>query len=168
MRKTTVRKTTTRKPAAKKTSARKTMARKPAAKKTTAKKPSAKKTMARKPAAKKTTAKKTAARKSPAKKTMAKKPMTKKTAARKPSAKSAATRTGPPSRGSNAATSGRRGDRIIIDSPQVGSPPREGEVLQVVRGEVNVSYLVRWADGHQTLIAPLSGAARFVSTRIKR
>jgi len=28
---------------------------------------------------------------------------------------------------------------IVIDSPQVGSPPREGEVLEVIHGDVSVS-----------------------------
>jgi hypothetical protein len=54
------------------------------------------------------------------------------------------------------------GDLIVIDSPQVGSPPREGEVLEVIQGEVSVSYWVRWADGHQTLIGPASGSARII------
>jgi hypothetical protein len=58
--------------------------------------------------------------------------------------------------------SARPGDRIVIDSPQVGSLPREGEVLQVIQGQVSVSYRVRWADGHQTLIAPTLGAAHIV------
>jgi hypothetical protein len=59
------------------------------------------------------------------------------------------------------------GDLIIIDSPQVGSPPREGEVLEVVQGEASVSYRVQWPDGHQSLIGPASGSARIVkaSTR---
>lgn len=56
----------------------------------------------------------------------------------------------------------RPGDRIVIDSPQVGSLPREGEVLQVIQGRVSVSYRVRWADGHQTLIAPMLGSAHIV------
>ncbi len=56
----------------------------------------------------------------------------------------------------------RPGDRIVIDSAQVGSQPREGEVLQVIQGEVSVSYQVRWADGHQTLITPMLGAAHIV------
>jgi len=51
---------------------------------------------------------------------------------------------------------------ILIDSPQVGSPPREGEVLEVIQGKVSVSYRVQWSDGHQTLIAPKGGAARIV------
>jgi hypothetical protein len=54
------------------------------------------------------------------------------------------------------------GDFIVIDSPQVGSLAREGEVLEVIQGEVSVSYRVRWADGHQTLIAPKSGIARII------
>jgi hypothetical protein len=53
-------------------------------------------------------------------------------------------------------------DLIIIDSPQVGSPPREGEVLEFIQGEASVSYRVQWADGHQTLIGPASGSARIV------
>jgi len=60
---------------------------------------------------------------------------------------------------------GRPGDRIVIDSAKVGSPPREGEVLEVIQGEVNVSYRVQWTDGHQTLIAPLLGSARIVPGR---
>jgi hypothetical protein len=54
------------------------------------------------------------------------------------------------------------GDLIVIDSPQVGSLPREGEVLEVIHGEVSVSYRVQWADGHQSLIAPMLGIARIV------
>jgi hypothetical protein len=51
---------------------------------------------------------------------------------------------------------------IVLDSAQVGSMPREGEVLEVIQGEVSVSYRVKWADGRQTLIAPGSGIARIV------
>ena len=54
------------------------------------------------------------------------------------------------------------GDFIVIDSPQLGSLPRQGEVLEVIEGEVSVSYRVRWVDGHQTLIAPMSGTARII------
>jgi hypothetical protein len=54
------------------------------------------------------------------------------------------------------------GDFIVIDSPQVGALPREGEVVEVLQGEVSVSYRVRWADGHQSLIAPKGGTARIV------
>jgi hypothetical protein len=54
------------------------------------------------------------------------------------------------------------GDLIVIDSPRVGSPPREGEVLEVIQGEVSVSYRVQWADGHESLITPVLGSARIV------
>jgi hypothetical protein len=63
---------------------------------------------------------------------------------------------------------GRAGDLILIESEKVGSPPREGEVLEVVHGQVSVSYLVRWTDGHQSLIAPGAGNTRIVPTRTKR
>jgi hypothetical protein len=61
----------------------------------------------------------------------------------------------------NTATA-KPGDQIVIDSRQVGSPPREGEVLEVIQGEVNVTYRVQWADGHQTLIGPAGGSARII------
>jgi hypothetical protein len=54
------------------------------------------------------------------------------------------------------------GDFILLDSPRVGSPPREGEVLEAIQGMASVSYRVRWTDGHQTVIAPASGTARIV------
>jgi hypothetical protein len=61
-------------------------------------------------------------------------------------------------------TQARRGDHIIIDSPQVGSQPREGEVMKVIVGEVSVSYRVKWSDGHETLISPVAGVAHIVRT----
>ena len=64
--------------------------------------------------------------------------------------------------GEGSCGSTRRGDLIVIDSPQVGSPPREGEVLKVIHGEVGVSYRVKWADGHETLIAPTAGSVTIV------
>jgi hypothetical protein len=54
------------------------------------------------------------------------------------------------------------GDLIVIDSAQVGSPARQGEILEVMQGEVTVSYWVKWTDGHQSLIGPTSGTARIV------
>ena len=68
----------------------------------------------------------------------------------------------PSSRASTLTAPGRSGDLIVIDSTSVGSPPREGEVLEVIHGEVSVSYRVRWADGHETLIVPKSGTARII------
>jgi hypothetical protein len=101
----------------------------------------------------------------PAKKATAKKATAKKATARAAAQPKTtpARRAGTPSRrGSTLTETGRSGDLIIIDSTQVGSPPREGEILEVIQGEVSVSYRVRWADGHETLIAPKSGNARIV------
>ena len=93
--------------------------------------------------AKKTSTTKATSGKAPAKKGAAKKSVAKKSAG---------------------STQARRGDRIVIDSPQVGSLPREGEVLEVIVGEVSVSYRVKWSDGHETLISPVAGVARIVRT----
>jgi hypothetical protein len=113
----------------------------------------------RKVTAKSVPARKTTARKTTARKTTAKRKTTtgKVTAKTVPAKKT----TAKPRQGSTAA---RPGDVIVIDSAQVGSPAREGEVLQVIYGEVNVSYRVQWADGHQTLISPMSGTARIIQT----
>jgi hypothetical protein len=78
----------------------------------------------------------------------------KKTTTRKATAKETAAK-GPTRRA-------RQGDLIVVDSPQVGSPPREGEVLKVIHGEVSVSYRVKWADGHETLISPAAGSVTIV------
>jgi Domain of unknown function (DUF1918) len=59
----------------------------------------------------------------------------------------------------------RKGDLIVIDSSKVGSPAREGEVLEVIQGAISVSYRVQWPDGHQSLIAPGLGSARVVPAR---
>ena len=86
----------------------------------------------------------------------------KKTTARKPTVKRAPMKKATTSRVSTPTMPARRGDMIVLDSAQVGSMPREGEVLEVIQGEVSVSYRVKWADGRQTLIAPGSGIARIV------
>src|SRR6266508_143048 len=172
----------------KKTAARKkTVAvRRPAGRKKTAARKAAvrKKAAARRnPATKKAThQKKTAARRKPAAKnvTTRKKAATRKATAKKATprvssrvasqpemtaARRAATpsgRTEMPSRASRPTMPAEPGDFILIDSPQVGSPPREGEVLEVIQGKVSVSYRVQWSDGHQTLIEPRGGTARIV------
>jgi Domain of unknown function (DUF1918) len=110
-------------------------------------------------------AKKATAKKATAKKATDKKATDKKATARASSRpeRTVARRAASPSRrGSKLTAPGRSGDLIVIDSTQVGSPPREGEVLEVIQGEVSVSYRVRWADGHVSLIAPHSGTARIV------
>ena len=85
---------------------------------------------------KKSVAKKNVAKKSVAKKSVAKKNVAKKSVAKRSTAKP------------------KRGDVILIDSAHVGTPPREGEVIKIVRGELSISYWVRWADGHESFITP--------------
>jgi Domain of unknown function (DUF1918) len=59
-------------------------------------------------------------------------------------------------------------DRIVVESESVGTPTREGEILEVIEGEIGVRYRVRWADGHETVFTPSGGSARIVATRRKR
>lgn len=56
------------------------------------------------------------------------------------------------------------GDRIVVESEHVGETVREGEILEVLQGELSVRYRVRWADGHETIFTPSGGSARIVST----
>ena len=62
----------------------------------------------------------------------------------------------------------RKGDRIVVESEQVGQAPREGEILEVREGEVGLRYLVRWGDGHETMLTPSAGSAHIVPARAKR
>jgi len=108
-------------------------------------------------------AKKTVGTKAVPRKASVKKIAGTKAAPRKASVKKTAARAATPvRRTSTGAIRARRGDLIVIDSPQVGSPPREGEVLRVIHGEVSVSYRVKWADGHETLISPAAGTVTIV------
>jgi len=54
------------------------------------------------------------------------------------------------------------GNRIVVESEQVGTPPREGEILEVVEGAVSVRYRVRWSDGRETVFTPGGGSARIL------
>ncbi len=58
---------------------------------------------------------------------------------------------------------GKAGDRIVVESETVGTPTREGEILEVLQGEVGVRYRVRWVDGHETIFTPSGGSARIVT-----
>ena len=57
------------------------------------------------------------------------------------------------------------GDRIVVESEQVGQPTREGEILEIIEGAVNLRYRVRWADGHESIFTPSVGSARIVPVR---
>ena len=62
----------------------------------------------------------------------------------------------------------KRGDRIEIESETVGTPTREGEILEVLQGEISVRYRIRWQDGHESVFTPSGGTARIVPTRPKK
>ncbi len=57
---------------------------------------------------------------------------------------------------------GKKGDRIVVESAQVGQPAREGKILQVTKGEAGVRYRVKWADGHESIFTPKVGSARII------
>jgi hypothetical protein len=59
-------------------------------------------------------------------------------------------------------------DRIVVESETVGTPTREGEILEVIEGEVGVRYRVRWHDGRETVFTPSGGSARIVPAPKKR
>jgi hypothetical protein len=59
----------------------------------------------------------------------------------------------------------KKGDRIIVESVRVGQPAREGEILEVRRGDLGLRYRVRWSDGSETVFTPSAGSARVVSAK---
>jgi hypothetical protein len=128
----------------------------------------ARKTSTKKANLKKATAKKATAKKATARKATARKATRKKTAARKGTTRGTSEASGrsstPVRRSPKRPMRARRGDLIVIDSAQVGSPAREGEILKVMKGELSVRYQVRWGDGRETLISPVAGTARIVRT----
>jgi hypothetical protein len=55
------------------------------------------------------------------------------------------------------------GDHILVEAETVGTPEREGDVLEVIQGSTKVTYRVRWSDGRETLFTPAAGAMRVMS-----
>ena len=125
-------------------------------------KTTAKSTKSRKATAKRTTVKRTASSKATAKTGTSKKVTRKKATTKIP--RKASGRSEAASRRPSSGDTARPGDIIVIDSTQVGSPAREGEVLKVTVGEFSVRYQVRWGDGHETIISPSGGTARIIRT----
>ena len=62
----------------------------------------------------------------------------------------------------------RKGDLIVVNPQRVGAPPREGEIIEVIEGDLRVQYRVRWNDGHESLFAPGAGAARIDPVRDRK
>lgn len=58
--------------------------------------------------------------------------------------------------------SAKAGDRIEIESEAVGTPVREGEIVEVIQGAISVRYRVRWLDGHESVMTPSGGTARII------
>lgn len=46
------------------------------------------------------------------------------------------------------------GERLVIHGKQVGQPGRHGEILEVRGENGGPPYLVRFDDGHETLLFP--------------
>jgi hypothetical protein len=63
---------------------------------------------------------------------------------------------------------GKIGDRIVVDSAQVGQAAREGEILEVTDTPSGPHYRIRWDDGHESVLMPKVGGARIVPGRRKR
>jgi hypothetical protein len=61
----------------------------------------------------------------------------------------------------------KNGDRIEVESETVGTPSREGEILEVMQGELSVRYRVRWHDGHESVFTPSGGTARIIRKTTK-
>jgi len=132
------------------------------ANKTTAKSTKTKSAKPRKATAKRTAVKKPASSKATAKASTSKK-VTREEATTKIPRKASGRSPAPSGRPSSGEIA-RPGDIIVIDSTQVGSPAREGEVLKVTVGEFSVRYQVRWGDGRETIISPSGGNARIIRT----
>jgi len=54
---------------------------------------------------------------------------------------------------------GSPGDRIVVESEKVGTPAREGTILEVIESKSSTRYRVRWDDGHETTFLPYAGSA---------
>jgi Domain of unknown function (DUF1918) len=62
----------------------------------------------------------------------------------------------------------RKGDLIVVNPSRVGGPAREGEITEVIEGDLRVQYRVRWTDGHESLFAPAAGSARIEPARERK
>ena len=59
----------------------------------------------------------------------------------------------------------KTGDRIVVETEHVGDVEREGEVLEVIEGDLGLRYRVRWRDGRETVLTPAAGSVRVVSSK---
>jgi hypothetical protein len=59
----------------------------------------------------------------------------------------------------------KAGDRILVTAAKTGGASREGEILEVIAGDLRIRYRVQWADGHESMYAPGPGAAELLRGR---
>lgn len=50
------------------------------------------------------------------------------------------------------------GDELVVDSRHTGDPPRKGQVVEVLESGGVLHYVVRWEDGHTSILYPSSDA----------
>jgi hypothetical protein len=50
------------------------------------------------------------------------------------------------------------GDQLVVDSTEVGVPPRTGTILEILGEPGSEHYRVRWSDGHESVFFPGSSA----------
>ena len=58
------------------------------------------------------------------------------------------------------------GDRVDVSSRRVGDQPRSGEILEVLGSADHPHYVVRWEDGHESILYPGEGTT--IRTQRKR
>jgi hypothetical protein len=59
----------------------------------------------------------------------------------------------------------KAGDRILVTAAKTGGASREGEIVEVIAGDLRVRYRVQWTDGHESMYAPGPGAAELLRGR---
>jgi hypothetical protein len=62
----------------------------------------------------------------------------------------------------------RKGDLITVHPVKVGQLPRQGEIIEVIEGDLRARYRVRWNDGHESLFAPGAGGVSIEPARDKK
>jgi hypothetical protein len=60
------------------------------------------------------------------------------------------------------------GDSIVVNSQKVGTPPRQGVILEVIEASYGTRFRVAWADGDESTIRPALGSARTIPQPRKR
>ena len=62
---------------------------------------------------------------------------------------------------------GKVGDRVVVESERAGRSAREGEILEVLGGGLDVHYRVRWKDGHESTLFPSAGSVTIIRVASK-